>query len=267
MKQKLLFILTVLVITVTSQAQSKVWDFGNDTTTWPLSSGIGTSEMVVDQLGLIPNATNTNFGAVNASAANFNIFSGETYSAVNRFQMNGGGGVTAPAVPTQRSLYFNVDGNCTVKVYFKTGSNGTMRTLFVTDGTTIFGQATTNMAPNTDLAILNASNTAGATKLYIYGDASNNLYRVEVSGANVTTPALGLDNANSRVSTNIQAVSNRIYVSNVKSVTEINIYSITGALVKTFKTNSDTDFSLKSGLYIATLKTVEGQKTVKLLMK
>ncbi|HEX9600249.1 MAG TPA: T9SS type A sorting domain-containing protein, partial [Mariniflexile sp.] len=56
------------------------------------------------------------------------------------------------------------------------------------------------------------------------------------------------------------------YVSNVKSSTEVKIYAITGALVKEFKTNSNMDFVLKSGLYIATVKTAEGQKSVKLLL-
>jgi hypothetical protein len=36
-------------------------------------------------------------------------------------------------------------------------------------------------------------------------------------------------------------------------------------LVKAFKTNTDTDFSFKTGLWIASVKTVEGQKAVKLV--
>jgi hypothetical protein len=68
------------------------------------------------------------------------------------------------------------------------------------------------------------------------------------------------------VSTNVKAVGNRIYVSNVKSSTEVKVYAITGALVKEFKTSSNMDFAFKSGLYIATVKTAEGQKSVKLLL-
>ena len=47
--------------------------------------------------------------------------------------------------------------------------------------------------------------------------------------------------------------------------TEVNIYNITGALIKSFKTNIDTDFEFRTGLYIATVKTIEGKKAVKLL--
>ncbi|MEN3324151.1 hypothetical protein VP395_10455 [Mariniflexile soesokkakense] len=71
----------------------------------------------------------------------------------------------------------------------------------------------------------------------------------------------------SAVTSNVRAIGNRIYVSNVKSSTEVNIYSLTGALVKTIKTNENTDFSFKSGLWIATVKTFEGAKAVKLLTK
>jgi len=80
---------------------------------------------------------------------------------------------------------------------------------------------------------------------------------------------LGIDKVGevSAVTTNVKSIGNRIYVSNVKSTTEVNIYSITGALVKSFKTNTDTDFNFKTGLWIATVKTFEGQKAVKLLTK
>ena len=78
---------------------------------------------------------------------------------------------------------------------------------------------------------------------------------------------LGTNDVASAVSTNVQAVDDRIYISNVKSSTEVNIYSITGALVKAIKTNESMDFSFNTGLYIATVKTIEGQKSIKLLTR
>ena len=67
MKKTLLtFLFTMLISATFINAQTKTWDFSN-TTIWPLTTGIGSNEMVVDQLGLFPIATNTNFGAVNAS--------------------------------------------------------------------------------------------------------------------------------------------------------------------------------------------------------
>lgn len=80
------------------------------------------------------------------------------------------------------------------------------------------------------------------------------------------TGSLGLDNT-SKVTTIIKAIKNNVYVSNVKSATEIKVFSITGALVKTLNTTTDTNFNLPSGIWIATVKTTEGQKSVKLLCK
>ncbi|UKM63925.1 T9SS type A sorting domain-containing protein [Flavobacteriaceae bacterium GSB9] len=93
----------------------------------------------------------------------------------------------------------------------------------------------------------------------------------EVPTTLVENPAftLSIDKAGevSNVSSNVRAIGNRVYVSDVKSSTEINIYSMTGALVKTIKTNTNTDFNFSTGLWIATVKTVEGTKAVKLLVK
>ena len=97
-------------------------------------------------------------------------------------------------------------------------------------------------------------------RMYVSSNSIKNAVQAELDAA------LGVDDVASAVTTDVKAVGNRIYVSNVKSSTEVKIYAITGALVKEFKTNSNMDFVLKSGLYIATVKTAEGQKSVKLLL-
>jgi hypothetical protein len=103
----------------------------------------------------------------------------------------------------------------------------------------------------------NSSDTAGgapiATETYI---DNLELYRTDI---------LGLNDVSSVVSTNVNAVGSKIFVSNVKSSTEVSVYSITGALVKSFKTDTDTDFNFKSGLWIVKIKTIDGEKSVKLI--
>lgn len=121
-----------------------------------------------------------------------------------------------------------------------------------------------------DAGTYSLSNRGGKMRIYrIYlGQVDASLgsgleTKVYVNG--VYSKTLSVDKK-AQVPTDVKAVGNRIYVSNVKTSTDIKIYSITGALVKEFKTNTDTDFEFKSGLYIATIKTVEGQKSVKLLL-
>jgi len=262
MKKKLLFlVLAVFAFTTISSAQTKIWNFGNDQVTWPLSSGIGigTTGIIVDNLGLFPHNTNTNFGAVNAQNNTFP----DGFVATHRFQMNGAGAAaTGTFLPTLRYLFIDVDSDCVVKVWFKTGSNGAVRTLFVTDGTAVVGSATTNTGTNTDVAIVTANYTGTGGRLYVYGDNANNLMKMEVVGANVNT-TLGVDDF-SPVTTNVYSYGKDVYVSNVLTATEIKVYSITGTLVKSFNAIADSNFQLnQTGLYIVNVTTEEGSKSVK----
>jgi len=263
-KKLLLLVITCLVLTTISFAQTKVWDFGNDTANWPLSSGIGNDPIIVDDLGLYPIPTNTNFGAITSNNATFS----DGFTATQRFQMNGGGYPSGAfqAMPTQRYLFIDVSGNCTVKVWFKTGSNGAVRTMYVSNGTASIGSETTNTGSNTDFGIVTANYTSGAGRIYIYGDAACNLYKVSVSGATVST-TLSSDSFNNKLVANAYGADNQIHLSNITSETKINVYSLTGQLVKSLNTSIDTNFELTKGFYIVNLESNEGKKSVKVLIK
>ena len=109
------------------------------------------------------------------------------------------------------------------------------------------------------------SNSSGSQKVYRWYDGVNKVRLFRVYFADVSDAVLGTNDFKAAIKTNLKAIGNRIYLSDVSSNTEVNIYSITGALVKSFKTNEDTNFSFKSGLWIATVKTDEGAKAFKLL--
>ena len=268
-KKLLLLILPVLFTALSVNAQTKVWDFGNDVVTWPLNAGIGNNEIVKDQLGLFPILTNTNFGAVTASAASFT----DGFTAVNRFQLNGGGGGTAGnLLPTQRYVYFTVDGACTVKVWFKTGSNGSARTVLCTNGTELLGSGTSigGITP-VDLVIFTANvSTAQAAvgKIYIYGDTtSSNLYKIEVTGANVTTPALATKSFQKELDITVYTKNNKIFLSNIKSNTKVNVYNVLGTLVKSAQVDADTILDINSGIYIVNANSADGEKSVKVIVQ
>ncbi|WP_439132577.1 hypothetical protein [Polaribacter sp.] len=76
---------------------------------------------------------------------------------------------------------------------------------------------------------------------------------------------LSVDKVNefSEVTSNVRSYGKTVFISNVSSKTEVKVYSITGALVKSMNIDQDTQFELKTGLYIATVKTFEGTKAVK----
>jgi len=272
MKTKLLSLILITVLFTSVASAQKTWDFGNNATTFPLSTGITSTPTVIDNLGFYansPEASNqiTNFGAITANNATFS----DEYTATRRLQLNGAGysGSTFMAMPTQRFLYFNVSGACTIKIWFKTGSNGGVRTVFVTNGNAVVGSATTNADGNGDAAILSANYTGGAGTLFVYGDAACNLYKMQVIGATVSAPVLSTNDFKLTSSVNVFSNGKQLSIANVVSETQVEVYNMTGALVKTAKTNSDTtlDMSLSAGFYIVKVRSAEGEKAVKVIMK
>ena len=275
MKTKLLSITLMMMLFTSITNAQKTWDFGNDTTTWPVTgSGVGTigadTQAVIDNLGLFSNDPSAssdivNFGSINASSASFT----DGFTAVNRFQLNGAGFPSAGGfipMPTQRYIFFDVSGACTIKVWFKTGSNGTVRTVYVTNGTAAVGSGASNAGGNADLVIITATATA-AGRHYIYADAACNLYKVQVIGATVNT-VLANEDFQTESAVKVYSTGSQIYLSNIVSKTQVEVYSITGALVKSFSTEADTNFDVSTtGVYIVNVKSAEGQKSVKLVVQ
>jgi len=264
MKTKLLSLIFAMVLTSSiTNAQTKTWDFGNNTTTWPVDATGVTGNVVRDNLGIYMGITSSsNIGIVEESPKVFP----DGYSGTNRFKLNGLGYPTGPfqVMPTQRYVYFATAGNCTVKIWFRTGGSGT-RTLYITNGTTVVGSLA-----GTDSSVgyyFQSNYVGGATNLYIYGDQSNNLYKIEVTGALGTT-TLGTNDFKIGSAVNVFSNGKQVHISNVISNTQVDVYSMTGALVKSFNTDADTSFdSLNAGLYIVNVQSGEGRKAVKVLIQ
>ncbi|MFD0990097.1 hypothetical protein ACFQ1R_08315 [Mariniflexile jejuense] len=78
--------------------------------------------------------------------------------------------------------------------------------------------------------------------------------------------ALGVeDQYPNQSSVKVVAYNGNIYISNVTSNTQVNIYSVTGALVKSVTTKSDTNFNIQNGLWIIKIKDEVGKKVIKLV--
>ncbi|MFT3919276.1 T9SS type A sorting domain-containing protein [Cloacibacterium sp.] len=293
MKKTVLFITTSLLLFFnTTKAQTTTWDFTANNPTWT-SSGIGTGTKTaptepgkyIDSkgLGLFGIIDNSNFAGWNTQSASTWKSPADAYSGTVRVQTNGGGyaGGANEAVPTQRYFYIQVDKACTVEVWFKSGSGGIIRNMIASDGTTVYGKssnyttATTPTATDagmpTDGGILKANITKAGT-FYLYGDAAVNIYQIQVAGANVsTTPTntLATSDFSQKLSAKAYSTGNKVYLTNLSGKsTEVKVYSSTGALVKSLKTSTDTNFELNTkGLYFVNLKSEAGEKSVKVLIK
>ncbi|MEL0455855.1 T9SS type A sorting domain-containing protein [Flavobacteriaceae bacterium SZ-1-7] len=261
MKKLLLIILPVLFFTATLQAQTKTWDFSSN---WPETDGFAGypaagGTVVVDNLTIVPHTSSDNMGQINASVIDF----GDGFVSALRFRTNGSSGGTAELPTSRRYLSFPVSGNVDVTIWCAAGGSSA-RDLNISDGTSVLGTIVTDGEQDVPKK-LTVNYVGGAGTIYISQTNNFSIHKIEVTG--VGADVLGVNDVQSSVTTNVRAIGNRLYVSDVKLDTEINIYSMTGALVKSLRTNTNADFSFKSGLYIATVKTSEGQKSVKLLLK
>jgi hypothetical protein len=273
MKQKLLFLTLLLVASIaTTNAQTKVWDFGGDPNytsaaqiaLWPIAAfnaGEGLT-VVKDGLSLVGDSSGDKFGKIeNSGGKTWDAGTADEYTAVNRFKFDGGSGAI-DAMPSFSYLSFPVSGAVDVKVWFRSGSSSADRTLYISDGTTVINSFDA-IVDNTDATTITANYTGTGGRIYIYDSNSFNLYKIEVTG--VGADVLAVNKFNNVINTTVKAIGNKIFVSNVDTNTEINIYSITGALVKQINTNKNTDFELKAGLWIAKIKTDKGEKSLKLI--
>jgi exo-poly-alpha-galacturonosidase len=81
----------------------------------------------------------------------------------------------------------------------------------------------------------------------------------------IAADPLGTKKFQDTSSVNVYANKNNVTISNVKSNTKVFVYGLNGALVKSFTTDTDTNFDLKAGIWIVVVKAVDGQKSVKLI--
>jgi exo-poly-alpha-galacturonosidase len=78
-------------------------------------------------------------------------------------------------------------------------------------------------------------------------------------------PSLGTNKYNAVTAVTAYGHKNSIVVSNVKSNTNVFVYALNGALVKSFNTDTDANINMTAGIWIVVVKAAEGQKSVKLM--
>lgn len=252
-----------LVMTFSVQAQitlPKTWDFGNDTTNWPVNSGTGVADKTIDQMGLFSKTDGSiiNFAAITANGYTFS----DGYTSANRLQLNGAGYTSGnfSITPTQRYMYFDLAGSATIKVWFRSGSNSAARTVYVTNGTAILGQAITD-ASGTGAVISASKTTSGTERIYIFGDSACNIMKITVESGTLAT----VDATKSAAS--IFSVGNLVHVKNLNVNTNISVYNMSGSLVKTVSSKSDVAFDLKPGIYMINTTSEKGNKSQKVSVK
>jgi len=289
MKKHLLLTLLVAFITSTIHSQTKVWNFagtelvgynnviGDNTKVEAIlyTSGVGISG-VADTKNTVGNIgtdkdkvfyVSGGQDRLRGNVAGITRYNDETktifepFTGVGepygRFYINGSGS------DSSRFFGFNLAAGESITMIYYIDSSVAENLTVVTPNGNYNNIAIDNVTSKIayELHIDATSATAGLYKVF---SAEGKLCVGRIYEANVT---LGLEQ-NTIVSTNIQAVGNTVYVSNVNSNTQINVYSVSGSLVKSFKTESDINFDLNTaaGVYIVKAKSAEGEKSIKILI-
>lgn len=258
---------------VNFNAQTRVWDFGDDLAWGPKASDANYQainyDYDYDYDGLkFMNAANPLSGFSTSSLTAIGDYTPKQRLA---FGGNSYGGSASPdvgttgstALPTRRYIEVTVTGDSKVTLW---GRGGGARTLVVVDkgSSTVIGSGL--FASSTDAQKFEFTYTGSANTLIIAtGIGDNSLYKIEVTN----TETMGVNNVKSDVKANAFSSGNRIYISNLESKnTQINVYSVNGTLVKSIKSSTDTNFDINAkGVYIVNMKSVAGEKSVKVMIK
>ncbi len=250
-------LLVSLLVAATTLFAQRTWVVGDDATNFPVSAGIGAGpdrSVFVADLGIhTGTVTNTNMGQVEVSSKTFN---GVTYP--NRFKYNGGSYPSSadtqlePAsgtpltyyyTPTQRFLTIKVTGPGTIKIQGLTGSSGSTRRLFVTNGSELIG--TMVFPAGSEISEGTVTYTGGEAILYLITNAAINLYRIEASSA--TTHTSLSSGVNGTLTDKVISFNGKEIVNNKK--VNVDVFNVLGKLIASSNTNISTA-NFPKGVYL-----------------
>lgn len=298
-KTLLLLILPMLFSSVSVNAQTKVWDFGAN----PMGTGFTDMITVANQTtcalftqpATAYGATSVSTQALTASATfgtlSILTFAGDRWRSDNTSlvlydtQLNNtfGGVLVTPVftgATTSGRLAFNgTDTTLHPRAYTITLTLGQTVTIYLKVNVATTGTLT--VLPPSGSAITSLSYVAAATNemrtikftadkagAYRISDPTNKpeFYRIYDADVNAGVN-LSADGFEQDASLDIFSIKNQVHVSNIKSDTQIHVYNMTGALVKSVKASENASFELQSGVYIVNAKSAEGEKSVKVIVQ
>jgi hypothetical protein len=295
-KTLLLLILPMLFVAVSINAQTKVWDFGAN----PMGAGFTDMITVANQkscalftqpataYGTTPVSTQALTASATFGEILINTFAGDRWRSDNTAlvlydtQLNNNA-ITPVFTGATNSgrLAFNGTGTAIRRYYAITLAAGQTVTLYLKVNVTASANLTVtvpagSMVPAT-LAYAAVTNvydmrtvklTADVAGVYTIGDYTNKpeMYRIYLADVNAGIN-LSANKFEKDASLDVFSIKNLVHVSNIKSDTQINVYNMTGALVKSAKASENTSFELQSGVYIVNAKSAEGEKSVKVIVQ
>jgi hypothetical protein len=181
------FFLFAAAVVAAMTINAKEWDFADFEVD---SKGLTKGSKEVDGLGFYaidasadPSkefASDKGFGIIGEKAKTFD----DGYKGTHNCKSNGGGSAdeATPWLPKQRYFYFDVTGNSTIKVWFESGSSKVVK-FFISDGKKVLFEKEVSVADK-DVALIGEAKYQGdAGRIYVYGNNSIEVFKIEVSGS------------------------------------------------------------------------------------
>ncbi len=244
-------------------AQNSDWNF-SETSLWPGGTIASGASEIRNGLTFVGGSS---FGTFGNTAGNYTETDNTLWSGTRKLDAGGhsySGSSFDPAtnpMPIQRYLSFPVTGPCSIKVYSRGG--GSARSVIVTDGNSILGRVDhTGSDVTANSVILNVNYTGGPSTIYVANAYNqNSIHRIVVSSNSLSTPTVQKNEAS------IFANGKTVYVQNLNAVnSDIRVFGINGALIKTIKASDNVAFDLPTGFYLVTVKSDDGEKSVKVVV-
>jgi len=109
--------------------------------------------------------------------------------------------------------------------------------------------------------------TADVAGKYTIYDSQFKLSLYRAYRGNVTNALLGNKSFQKELDVTVFAKDSKIFLSNIKSSTKVEVYNVLGSLIKSAQTDADTSLDINSGVYIVKAKSAEGEKSVKVIVQ
>jgi hypothetical protein len=305
MKKPLLYlILPLLLSAFASNAQTKVWDFGADAMGAGFTDMITVANQTTCTLftqpatayGTTPTSTLALTASTTFGSLTINTFAGDRWRSDNTdlvlYDKALNNTINTSAVTPvfngatkSGRLAFNGTGSAIRRYFTITLKAGQTITIYWKSNSTSAGNLTVTPAASSSVANTLAYNATAATsemrtsKLtadvagdYTIGDYAGKMETYRIYDADVNaginlTSTLSTNNLNKGASLDVFSIKNNVYLTRIISDTQIKVYSVNGALIKSIRASENTNFELATGVYIVNAKSAEGEKSVKVLVK
>jgi hypothetical protein len=246
---------------------------------WPLTVSVGAAGntlaaggiVVIGKLTLTPgadrirttNTTITRYDSTNGAPVGvtgvYPAFVGATNTGMINFQ--GVGSASA------RNISMDLAAGESATFFIQTTATGSTYTTGLLNYVVPSGAAAIASKTLTSGQLYEIHITADVAGKYTIYDSQFKLSLYRAYRGNVTNALLGTKNFQKTLDVNVYAKDGKIFLSNIKSSTKVEVYSVLGSLVKSTQADADNSLDINSGVYIVKVKSAEGEKSVKVVVQ